>query len=140
MTEKELEQVAMEEQKVSMEEWGKLRERLIGLTDVTKSHFDKLVLVGLDFRFCTPRRSFPSVASSYVIQELEKGMEKMLDDYNEHQHSPPPMEEQALLQAPETSKPKDKKKAAKPARTTKRTRAAQKNAGTGSIWQYSIAR
>ena len=47
MTEKELEILAREEGKVSMEDWAKFRERLIGLTDVTKSHFEKLVQVGV---------------------------------------------------------------------------------------------
>ncbi len=37
--------MAREENKVGMEEWAKFRERLIGLTDVTKSHFEKLVQV-----------------------------------------------------------------------------------------------
>ena len=30
---------------VEQEEWGKFREKLIGLTDVTKQHFEKLVQV-----------------------------------------------------------------------------------------------
>ena len=47
MTEKELEVSAKEETRVSMEEWAKFRERLIGLTDVTKSHFEKLVQVAV---------------------------------------------------------------------------------------------
>ena len=33
------------QQKASFEEWHKFRENLIGLTDVTGSHFDKLVQV-----------------------------------------------------------------------------------------------
>lgn len=52
MTEKELENLAKEESKVNMEDWAKFRERLIGLTDVTKSHFEKLVQVG--HLLCSP--------------------------------------------------------------------------------------
>lgn len=42
----------------SVDEWGKFRENLIGLTDVTRSHFVKLV------------------------SELEKGLENMLAEYD----------------------------------------------------------
>lgn len=45
VTEKELEGLALEESRASPEEWSKFREKLIGLTDVTKSHFEKLVQV-----------------------------------------------------------------------------------------------
>ena len=45
VTEKELEALAREDSKVDMDDWAKFRERLIGLTDVTKSHFEKLVQV-----------------------------------------------------------------------------------------------
>lgn len=45
VTEKELEILAIEETKVDFHQWAKFRERLIGLTDVTKSHFEKLVQV-----------------------------------------------------------------------------------------------
>lgn len=33
------------DQVVGEEEWGKFREKLIGLTEVTKQHFEKLVQV-----------------------------------------------------------------------------------------------
>ena len=36
----------LEEGKVEPHKWAKFRESLIGLTDVTRSHFEKLVQVG----------------------------------------------------------------------------------------------
>ena len=61
VTEKELETLAKEETKVSMEDWAKFRERLIGLTDVTKSHFEKLVQVGFASHFVQRLRTVKSL-------------------------------------------------------------------------------
>lgn len=48
VAEKDLEALAREDSKVDMQEWAKFRQRLIGLTEVTKSHFEKLVQVTPD--------------------------------------------------------------------------------------------
>lgn len=45
VAEREMERLANPEQPASQEEWGKFREKLIGLTDVTRSHLEKLVQV-----------------------------------------------------------------------------------------------
>ncbi len=60
MLHKQVEQDLMDFAKAgrSVDEWGKFRENLIGLTDVTRSHFVKLV------------------------SELEKGLENALAEYD----------------------------------------------------------
>lgn len=116
IAEKELQEKV--ESPVSEEDWAKFREKLIGLTDVTKSHFDKLV------------------------QELEKGMEKMLVDYNElgeemdmeMEIEEPDVEPERKSEEAGRSKGKHKeaKHRASPRASSKRTRAAQRSAGESS--------
>lgn len=64
-----------------------------------------------------------------ATQELEKGMEKMLVDYNEPGATDEEMEEAASLAEPTKPKKKEAPKAPIAVRNSKRTRAAQRNAG-----------